>query len=347
MTSATSSFLSRSCTEHVTNKTSRFRFLASITKPSRIVTKTTSPPIPFEIVVQILQYLQSELDQVYGELLLTLHRSSSEEIEEKKRKSRDLRRPLYFSTLVSRVWCSAGTPFLYSHPILFDLRQLRLFERTATLSPASATSIRKLSILCHPIVQPTFPALLHPSAARQGQKIATHAVTILGSLSGLVELDFVLPQPHAQLTALPCPSFVVSNLRKFTFEGHASWMSHFRALSSCGALEELCIRNFRFHEGFRYPHLPRLHTLRLSRTHGWTDIQSGVVLPHERLPSLHTLQLSFNGHCEWKINRASLSSAPKLRCLHLEGFCDLQTFSRLADQGVLSNLEYLLLSTLR
>ncbi len=339
MTSTTPSFPLRFCLE---NTTSRIRLLFTASK-ARTPTKTTSPPIPFEIVFQILQYLQSELVQIYGELLLTLHPSCSLKSDEARRKYRDFRRPLYFATLVSRIWCSAGTPLLYSHPILFNPYQLRVFERTATSSPAAAASIRKLSILCDSIIQATFPTLLRPSPARQGQRITAHAIANIEVLPDLIELDLVLPRPHACLAALPRPLSNLGNLRKFTFEGHASWMSHFNPSLSLGALEELCIRSYQFNEGFRYPHLPRLHTLRLSRTHGWTDMQSGIILPHEHLPSLRTLQLHHNGHCEWKINRASLSSAPKLRSLDLVGFSDLQTFSRLSDYGVLSNLEYLLL----
>lgn len=286
----------------------------------------TSISLPDEILLYILSYLTQDSTDEAGRTFAHL---APRYVDESFRGPQNPRRPanssaLFQIALVCRSWYTRVIWLLYQHPILITFDQIRLFRGTVEHYAHLAQLVRTISIVdtgqapssSHadiirlPRHQPTTPDCLQ-----------SHLSRIFHYCTSLSTACIALRVPSTHLLGLEwanCPR-ITYHLRSLKICGNAL-LPNFRQLSLPN-LEDLSIefvsRNFLVTPHVKFPRLPKVSTLRLSRIRSWA-IFCQLLASTTSLPSLRSLELLENTY-----HISSSSSCVLPPTLRLESFCAL------------------------
>lgn len=267
----------------------------SVCRPPKIIITGVGPEakpgvyLPPEIVLEILQNLASEIVLRARSFLEDLpYRTSDFDLLPTTSKRGAGFYALGNALLTCRAWHSVGTELLYSQPLLIYPEHIRLFRRTIDESPSLACLVKNLAI----VGSPGSPLWPKKGSSRKERKelenIKGNIVQILNKCPSLQDLSANISNPYDYTTShFPLETRRISHTRKLSVYGVS--LKSIAHLTDFENLEVICAYSPQIPYTFRFPPLPRVHTLQLYQPMLESAFEFDTL--DQTFPSLTTLEI--------------------------------------------------------
>lgn len=323
------------------------RFIESYT------TSGTSDAIPAKIEQSPAGNLPPEvLSRILGSLVVTTYFGAVGYLFNKQHRNRksatkaiqDIRTNLCHSMRVCKSWCQVGTELLYSNPLLLSIEEFKLLKRTLEDASDLSSLVKDISLLGFAWLRTVTsdPLGIKTRQAKRSNADVFSIFAVCPSLETMTvntpmscESDSLLSQSISGLFAEN--SNISTRLRKLTLDGGACHTAF--STFTLPVLEVLCLRFFLCTREFKFPSLPRVHTLLLVEIFSW--VNNKALIPSSELPSLRNIEVYDWKYCSSSFDRYIISETP-MRSVHLLGRAgDPIFFESLRDSQALSRVREL------